>query len=149
MTTTAKTTAFLALVTGLAFTPVTSAYAAEAPATPAKRHGASRVERIEGSDLKRIILTPKAAQRLAIKTGTITADADGALTAPYAALLYDPKGQTWVYTNPELNVFLRHRVVVAAIQGKAARLKEGPAPGTVVVVVGASELFGTESGVGH
>ena len=40
-------------------------------------------------------------------------------------------------------------VVVEAIEGKNVYLKEGPPAGTMVVTVGAAELYGAEKGVGH
>ena len=66
---------------------------------------------------------------------------------PYAAVIYDPQGATWVYTNPEPLAFVRQSVVVDYIEDELAVLSEGPAAGTAVVTVGAAELFGTETGV--
>jgi len=117
--------------------------------SPGKKGGASHVELINGSKLSRVTLTQKAAERLDIKTAKVTVDDAGVITAPYAAVLYDVKGQTWVYTNPEPLVFVRHPVVIESIKGERATLKSGPAAGIAVVVVGASELYGAELGVGH
>lgn len=119
--------------------------AADAP----KTKGASHTESITGSALKRVVLTQKAADRLDIKTGAVALDASGSLSTPYASLLYDVKGNTWVYTNPEPLVYVRHAVTVLHVKGTQAMLKAGPAVGTAVVVLGASELYGAESGVGH
>jgi hypothetical protein len=109
---------------------------------------ASRVEKIDGSELKRVILSEQASKRLDIRTGKTAQDASGMMTAPYAALIYDGKGRTWVYTNPERLVFVRALVIVDSIQGPNAILKEGPQAGTTVVVSGVAELFGAESGIG-
>ncbi len=114
----------------------------------AKKVGASQVEPISGSSLKRVTLTQKAADRLDIKTAKIGVDSAGVMTAPYAALLYDVTGKTWVYTNPEPLAYVRHAVVVESIKGQHAFLKEGPPAGTSVVVIGVAELFGAESGLG-
>lgn len=114
-----------------------------------KTAAASKVEAINGSALKKITLTQRASERLDIKTAQVAVDAAGIITAPYAALLYDRHGKTWAYTNPEPLVYVRHAVVVESIKGGVAFLKEGPPAGTVLVVVGASELHGIESGVGH
>ena len=113
-----------------------------------KKSGASKVEKIAGSDIMRITLTARAAERLDIKTGKTASDANGVMTAPYAALFYDGKGKTWVYTNPEPLVYVRVPVVVESIKGPNLILKEGPAAGTTVVVVGVAELYGAESGIG-
>jgi hypothetical protein len=67
---------------------------------------------------------------------------------PYAALLYDATGNTWVYTNPEPFVFIRRPVSIDAIVGDEVRLRDGPPAGTDVVTVGVAELYGAEVGVG-
>jgi hypothetical protein len=67
---------------------------------------------------------------------------------PHAAVLYDPKGNTWVYTNPEPLVFVRHPISVDYIDGDLAVLSDGPPPGAKVVTVGVAELFGTEFEIG-
>lgn len=67
---------------------------------------------------------------------------------PYSAVLYDPRGKTWVYTSPEPLVFVRQPIVVDFIEGDRAVLKEGPAVGTEVVTAGAAELFGVENKIG-
>lgn len=67
---------------------------------------------------------------------------------PYGAVIYDLHGETWVYTNPERLVFVRHPIVVEYIEGDQAVLMEGPAVGVEVATVGVAELYGTEFGVG-
>lgn len=68
---------------------------------------------------------------------------------PYAAVLYDPHGNTWTYTNPEPLIFVRHRIDVEFIEGDRAVLREGPARGTSVVTAGGAELFGVEKKFGQ
>jgi hypothetical protein len=128
---------------------IAAAAAAGAAVTANDGAGPARVEAIAGSTLHRLTLSPKAAQRLDIRTGTVEIDANGMLVAPYAALLYDVNADTWVYTNPESLVYVRQRVIVDSIHGETVTLKQGPPAGTPVVVVGAAELFGAEKGVGH
>jgi membrane fusion protein, heavy metal efflux system len=70
------------------------------------------------------------------------------LIVPRAAVLYDASGGTWVYEARDGGVFVRHRVEIADVVGDTAVLRQGPAPGTRVVTVGAAELFGTEFGAG-
>lgn len=105
------------------------------------------VEDIEGSELKRITLTAKAAERLDIQTAEVERASDG-LTIPYGAVVWDANGATWTYTSPEELVFVRAPITLDRIDGDQAILADGPAPGTVVVHVGAAELWGTETGVG-
>ena len=109
------------------------------------------VEPIEGSDVARVTLSEDAARRLDITTAPIAALGGGtARTAmPYAAVLYDPNGDTWAYTNPEPLVFVRSPITVVTIEGNRAVLSDGPAAGTQVVTVGAAELLGTEYEVGE
>jgi hypothetical protein len=110
------------------------------------------VERIEGSDVARVTLSEDAVRRLDITTAPIRELRDGrqARTGiPYAAVLYDPNGDTWAYTNPEPLVFVRSPISVVTIEGNRAVLSAGPPAGTRVVTVGAAELLGTEYEVGE
>lgn len=110
------------------------------------------VEPIEGSSLSRIVLSEQAAKRIAVATAPVTDDASSGATRkviPYAAVIYSPDGKTWAYTSPEPRVFVREAIGVDRIEGDKAILTEGPAVGTEVVTVGAAELLGAESGLGH
>ena len=70
---------------------------------------------------------------------------DGARTAvPYAALIYDGEGDPWVYTNPEPLTFRRTAVVVDRVEGPTAYVSKGLRPGTRIVTVGATEVYGAE-----
>ena len=103
---------------------------------------------IVGTDLNRLTLTEKAAERLGLETAQVRAEqVDGTeqLVVPYAALLYDPSGVTWVYVNVEPLVFVRQEIIVDSIQGDDVILSEGPEAGTNVVTLGATELYGSES----
>ena len=66
---------------------------------------------------------------------------------PYASVLYGVHGETWVYTNPEPLVFVRSPITIDYIDGDLAILSEGPEVGTTIVTLGATELFGAETGV--
>jgi hypothetical protein len=68
---------------------------------------------------------------------------------PYSAVIYDPHGNTWTYTNAEPLVFVRHRIDVEYVENDLAVLREGPAVGTAVVTIGAAELMGVEQKVGN
>jgi hypothetical protein len=109
----------------------------------------ARVEAITGSNIKKITLTPKAAERLDIQIGQVREDASGRKIVPYAAVVYDKDGTTWVYTHPQPLTFIRHAIVVELISGDDAVLKEGPAVGVQVATTGAPQLYGAEKGVGH
>jgi hypothetical protein len=109
----------------------------------------ARLEAIDGSAIKKITLTPKAAQRLDIQTGLVRHDATGRKVVPYAAVVYDKDGSTWVYTNPQPLTYIRHAIIVELISGDDAVLKEGPDIGMQVATTGAPQLYGAEKGVGH
>jgi membrane fusion protein, heavy metal efflux system len=70
------------------------------------------------------------------------------LVVPRAAILRDIHGVAWVYTNSAEHTFERHRVEVHFTTKELSILSRGPAAGTLVVVDGAAELFGTEFGAG-
>jgi multidrug efflux pump subunit AcrA (membrane-fusion protein) len=94
-----------------------------------------------------VTLTEDAARRLDIQTAAIRESmVNGRLRTvlPYAAVMYDTEGGTWVYTSPEALVFLRNRIEVDFINGDLAVLSSGPSSGTSVVTVGATELYGSE-----
>jgi hypothetical protein len=122
-------------------------------ATPAKIKPAT-VEHVEGQEVSRITLTQRAAERLDIKTVTVltpqlTRSGARRPVVPYAAVLYDAKGVTWVYTSPANLVYVRHRITVDYIEGDQAVLTDGPPAGTQVVTQGGQELFGAEFEIGH
>jgi hypothetical protein len=107
-----------------------------------------QLDPIAGTDLNRLTLTEKAAERLGLETAPVLAqEVDGAerLVIPYAALLYDAGGATWVYVNVEPMVFTRQEIMVDFIQGDEVILSEGPEAGANVVTLGATELYGSES----
>ena len=78
----------------------------------------------------------------------LTSSGEKRKTIPYAAVLYDAKGNAWVYTNPQPLVFIRQPVQIDTIAGDKVILVAGPPAGTAVVTVGGAELFGAEFGVG-
>jgi hypothetical protein len=121
---------------------------AAAPIEAAKA-GPAQVQLIDGSKLRRVTLTQRAAQRLDIQTAQVGQGPSGLTIAPYASILYDLSGAAWVYTSPQPLIFVRQGVVVEAVKGGDAYLKDGPPAGTQVVTVGVAELYGTEKGVGH
>jgi hypothetical protein len=121
------------------------------PAVSAASEKPALVEPIEGTELNRVVLTEKAAQRLDIQTAPIREEQmEGKLrlVIPYASLLYDLEGGTWVYTSPEPLTFVRASVTVDYIEGDNAVLLEGPPSGTTVATVGVAQLYGTDTGIG-
>jgi len=160
----------LAVVALVIVVPVASFWAASrrssAPAAISPSNGRPvTLKPVAGTDLQRVVLSARAAERLGIKTVPVgrvegpPAPTGSGLAAwpapakspntyhtvvPYSAVLYDTDGETWVYTNPEPLVFVRSRVRIDHIDGDRAALADGPPPGTMVVMVGGAELFGAE-----
>ena len=115
---------------------------------PASEDRPAKVEHLEGANPTSVVLTEEAAQRLDIQTAPVREEqVSGALrrVVPYAAVLYDAQGDTWLYTSPEPLTFVRNPIVVDHIDGDTAILSDGPPSGMAVVTVGATELFGSES----
>lgn len=108
----------------------------------------AHVEQLKGSSLSRVTLTDRAAERIGLETATV-GGRKGRLIVPYAAVLYDRDGKTWVYANRKGLTFVRANVEVEDIREEFAVLSAGPRVGTSVATVGVAELYGTEFEVGH
>jgi hypothetical protein len=102
----------------------------------------SKLEPIEGTDLSKVILTEKAAERIGVETVSVSG-----MEVPYAAVIYDTQGNTWIYTNPEPLTFVREPIVIDHIDGDTAFLAESLSGQLSVVTVGVIEIYGTETGV--
>jgi hypothetical protein len=104
----------------------------------------ARLESVKGrDDLKRVTVTAEGARRIDLKTAEVKR-LDGRTAVPYAALIYDPEGNTYVYTSSAPLSFLRKEVEVQRIDADRVLLSEGPPVGTTVVTVGAAEIHGAE-----
>jgi multidrug efflux pump subunit AcrA (membrane-fusion protein) len=90
-----------------------------------------------------VTFTAEGAKRAGVETGEVSRSGKR-LVVPYEALLYDPEGNTHVYTSPKPLEYLRAPVEVIRIEGDRVLLSDGPPPGTKVVTVGATEVYGTE-----
>ena len=86
-------------------------------------------------------------QRLMVEL-PLKGDEGPRLVVPYASLLYDLNGETWIYISPEPLQFLRVPVVVDYIKDDLVVLVDGPPVGTKVAIVGVAELHGADTGVG-
>ncbi|WP_139346540.1 hypothetical protein [Sinomonas mesophila] len=135
------------LVLGLFFVSGcgTSSMAADSVAEPP-----AKVEKNASTGIAKITLSEKAIDRLDLQTATVQAGSEGvAVTLPYEALLYDAKGGTWVYANPEPRVYQRQAVTVIRIEGGTVFASAGPSVDTVIVTTAAAELFGAEFDTAH
>ena len=112
-----------------------------------------KLEKPEGTSLTRLRVEQRVFDRIGIRTSTVreVTRFGGDTTrrvVDYSAVVYEPKGDTSVYTNPEPLVFVRKAIKVEYIEGDVAVLADGPPAGTAVVNVGTAELLGMEFGVG-
>ena len=118
--------------------------------TPAAAAGAApvKVEKNATTGIAKLTLTEHGLARIELTTEPVTAGPGTDVLLPYASLLYDANGKTWVYTNPAPRVFERQAVTVSKIEAGVVTASKGPAVGTPVVTVGAVELFGAELNTG-
>ena len=110
--------------------------------------GGATVEAIAGTDLSTVTLTELAAKRIGIEMATVKESAGSSETIPYSAVLYDPEGGTWTFTESGELTYVRAPITVERVDGDVAYLSAGPPVGTEIVAVGATELYGAEIGVG-
>jgi hypothetical protein len=122
-----------------------SALAAESAAKIAP----ARVEATLDAKIKKVTLTPKAAERLGIQIDEVRADPSGRRIVPYASVLYDRTGRTWVYISADPLTFVRGAVEIDTIKGDNVYLSDGPPTGTKVLAAGVPQVYGAEVKVGH
>jgi hypothetical protein len=103
----------------------------------------AHLESISPNQPKRVILTEEAVQRTELQTTKVRLE-DRDLEVEHAALIYDQKGKTWVFTVVGPRTYVRAPVKIKEIDDELMILASGPPPGTEVVTVGAIELWGTE-----
>jgi hypothetical protein len=117
----------------------------------------AKVEPIEGSKIARVTLVESASDRLGIQIAPVRE----MLIAPrrtktspelrkviaYSAVIYDTTGAAWLYTNPQPLAYIRQPISIEYSEGDITVLLAGPPTGMQVVVVGAAELYGAETGV--
>lgn len=133
--------------------------AAEGPGEGEVTGDAVKLEPVEGTELSKVILSQRAAERLGIQTDHIRlapaarARNGGPVTTrkviAHAAVLYDENGDTWTFTSPAPLTFLRRPIDIDYVDGGSVVLRDGPPAGTTVVTVGGAELLGAELGVGE
>ncbi len=117
-----------------------------------EKYHPAKLEESGQEGIMKVRLDARAADRVGIQTAQVREETVGSakqLVVPYGAVLYDTKGDTWTFTNPEPLLYVRHKVVVENVEGDRVILSEGPPAGTAVVTVGAAELMGAEHKYGH
>jgi hypothetical protein len=123
----------------------------QTPSVTASKVAPAKVEKIDGTEFNRVVLTDKAAQRLNIQTAPVREEqvnGTARKVIPYSALIYGLKGETWTYTSPAPLTFVRQLITIDHIDGDNVFLVDGPPAGTMIVTVGVPELYGTDTGIG-
>ncbi len=106
-------------------------------------HQPAHLEPIDGSEVQKVSFDQRAAEQVSLETASV--QRRGNLTVvPYAALIYDGSGASWVYTSPEPLTYVRAAVDVARIVDDRVLLHDGPPIGALVVTTGAAEVYGAE-----
>lgn len=105
----------------------------------------SKLEPIKGKgdDFQRVTFTEEGAARTDLETARVRRSG-GHTAIPYAALIYNDEAKTFVYVNPKPLTFERVPITVDRVEGDRVLLSKGPEPGTKVVTVGATEVYGAE-----
>ncbi|HEV8573268.1 MAG TPA: hypothetical protein VGR43_01030 [Dehalococcoidia bacterium] len=94
-----------------------------------------------------------AVERVGIETSAVKAaepvreGSSATLSVPYSSILYDTKGQAFVYTVTGPASYLRALITIDYVEGDQAVLSSGPAAGTEIVSLGVAELYGAETGI--
>jgi len=109
---------------------------------------AATLEPIGDSERVRVRLHPGAEERLGIELAEVRVVPGRGKAVPYAAIVYDPSGGTFVYRHTRDRTYVRAPVTIATIEAEDAFLSKGPEVGPEVVTVGTAELYGVEQEIG-
>lgn len=123
---------------------------AEIPEEETTSYEPASIEELAGTDVMQVTFTDEAARRVSLQLRPTLAQGKHR-QVPYASLIYDGQGKPWVYVATLPLTFHRVAVVVDRIEGDDVLLSRGPRPGTRVVTIGATEVYGAELGIagGH
>lgn len=87
--------------------------------------------------------------RLDIKTLKVLIEPNRTIELPLSSLIYDTQGTAWIYIeNPNLK-FKRSEIQIISTNNEKMKVSMNFGSNGEVVVVGAAELYGVETGVGH
>ena len=98
--------------------------------------------------IPKITLTAEARQRLGIISENFPKDRKGKTTIPLSSLIYDTHGIAWVFVETAPLEFLREPIQVLDTHGNQIQIQSSLNDSSRIVIQGAAELMGTESGVG-
>jgi hypothetical protein len=140
--------ALVLIAAGVSLSACSEAPSSSYSSETASHHEPAKLEPIKGTDVKRVKFSADGAERVGLQTAQVRGDGQRKVI-PYAAVIYDPEGNTFTYTSPEPLVYVREKVKVDYVAGDRVVLSEGPSVGSEIVTVGAAEVYGTEFEVAH
>jgi hypothetical protein len=105
------------------------------------------VQHPNGSEEALLTLQRSAIKRLDLQTTAVVSAGRKRVVVPYAAVIYDSGGDTWLYVARNPRSFMREHITIDRIANGRVILSAGPRAGTKVATVGAQELWGTELGI--
>jgi len=138
---------WLLALMGLAGLSLLSACSPAAPAAASDPKPITIVHLTDAAAPTRETLTQEAANRLDIQTAAVsstTVAGASQMVIPYAAMVYDTQGKTWVYVNSAPLTYVRQQVTVDHVDGDNVIVTDGVSAGMMVVTTGVEELYGAE-----
>ena len=116
----------------------------------AETYQPAHLQPVEDSKLKIVTFTPLAAEQVQLQTEKAIRQGRHTVVS-HEALIYDGQGQPWVYTVTKPLTYLRAPITVDRVDDGRVQISEGLAPGTEVVTVGVTEVYGAELNIagGH
>src|SRR5436190_10529496 len=97
------------MLAGLALTA--TACSSGSKTEEASQEGPARVVKAEGGGTPAVVLAEDAARRLGVQTAAVTAGRGGTEIL-YAAVLYDPDGNTWTFVNDSGFTYRRAPIMI-------------------------------------
>src|SRR5262245_29930224 len=88
-----------------------------------EKHHPAKLEETDQKGIMRVILEAKAVERIGLQTTQVMeqsvmvgGQSQMRKVVPYGAIMYDTKGDTWTFTNPQPLTYMRAKVVVESVE---------------------------------
>lgn len=101
------------------------------------------VEGPEDAAIKTVKMDDATAALLPVRLADVR-DRGDRKVVPHSAVIYNPDGESFVYTKPKAETYIRAPIDIVRVHGDDATLSKGPAAGTKIVTTGSAELLATE-----
>jgi hypothetical protein len=97
----------------------------------------------EDAKIKLVKMADETAALLPVRTTTVSREGERKIV-PHDAVIYNPDGDSFVYTKPKAETYIREPIEIVRVGGNDAVLSKGPPAGTRIVTTGSAELLATE-----